>query len=74
VNLRPIGTCEHIWSAWRPVAEMEYGRRHLIGATREDMDWRECDLCWGYQFASDVEDRAVWERRAIEADLTGAIL
>lgn len=71
MKLRPAGTCEHIWSAWRPVSEMSAVRRVFIGV-RDGMDWRECELCWGYQFASDAADRAVWERRAIEAELSGA--
>jgi hypothetical protein len=71
MKLRAPGTCEHIWSAWRQVSEMESYRRTLWNITAPAMQWRECELCWGHQFAQGEQERLVWERAALAADLNG---
>jgi hypothetical protein len=72
VKLRPIGTCEHIWSPWLSVTTMVRERRHLLGLLDDRTHWRCCDLCWGYQYAQSDAWMREMERAAMDADLTGA--
>lgn len=71
MKLRAAGTCEHIWSAWRSVAEMTEACR-AVRIPHDAAEWRECELCWGFQFVKTDSGKRNAERLALDEPLPGA--
>lgn len=67
MNLRPIGTCEHLWSEWLPDQF-----RPLGGAVAQNRFHRVCELCNGHQFAFTYDEMREREQAAITAPLRPA--
>ena len=68
-KLRPIGTCEHLWSPWRLLVTFAADGSPRIDAERAY--GRICELCWGRQFAANVAGIAEREQAALVEKLPG---